>query len=138
MSYMDNLNQFWVFLAPESTMTSSYITFNGCFNTSETRQIQNYLLGGAGIRNDFIIFEALVSWMRANPDYLDWFPEILKQFDLYLLGEQQLEVLFEPVELVDRNVCLSLLTQQREQAMDVQKVVNENVIDPTGFRLVNC
>uniref|UniRef100_A0A7E4ZT48 BTB domain-containing protein n=1 Tax=Panagrellus redivivus TaxID=6233 RepID=A0A7E4ZT48_PANRE len=75
-----------------------------------------------------LMFIALVEWMRKNPAYSDSFPKLLKQIDLHLLKGKQMDVLFEPVKLIDRDYCQNLLIQQREQDKKLQKVVNTNFI----------
>uniref|UniRef100_A0A7E4VS35 BTB domain-containing protein n=1 Tax=Panagrellus redivivus TaxID=6233 RepID=A0A7E4VS35_PANRE len=75
-----------------------------------------------------VIFEALVWWMRTYSEHSALFPELLEHVDLYLLEEEQIEMLFKPDQLIDRDFCLNLRNQQEEEAKVVQKIVNENVI----------
>uniref|UniRef100_A0A7E4VWA0 BACK domain-containing protein n=1 Tax=Panagrellus redivivus TaxID=6233 RepID=A0A7E4VWA0_PANRE len=75
------------------------------------------------------IFEALVGWMRANPDNSHLFGKFLEYIDLYLLEEEQWDILFKPTHLVDPTFFQNLLNQQREQAKKVQKIENRNVIN---------
>uniref|UniRef100_A0A7E5A1G1 BTB domain-containing protein n=1 Tax=Panagrellus redivivus TaxID=6233 RepID=A0A7E5A1G1_PANRE len=59
------------------------------------------------------IFEALVKWMRTYPEDSAWFPHLLDYIDLYLIEKEQLNILFAPTKLMNRNFCRNLLTPQR-------------------------
>uniref|UniRef100_A0A7E5A131 BTB domain-containing protein n=1 Tax=Panagrellus redivivus TaxID=6233 RepID=A0A7E5A131_PANRE len=82
------------------------------------------------------IFKALVWWMRNNPVHSDAFPRLLELIELHLLDEKQLEMLFQPTPLIERDFYETLLTEQQILAQRVQKVNNENVVKD-NFRIVN-
>uniref|UniRef100_A0A7E4W8T9 BTB domain-containing protein n=1 Tax=Panagrellus redivivus TaxID=6233 RepID=A0A7E4W8T9_PANRE len=84
-----------------------------------------------------VIFEALVRWMRVNPYYWYLFAGFLEHIDLYLLEKRHFDMLVEPINLVDRNFCQKLLTVQKAEAKDVQKIEDKNVInDDNKLRVV--
>uniref|UniRef100_A0A7E4W2T1 BTB domain-containing protein n=1 Tax=Panagrellus redivivus TaxID=6233 RepID=A0A7E4W2T1_PANRE len=74
------------------------------------------------------IFKALVYWMQNNLEHSALFPNFLELVDLYVLKEKHLDMLFEPIQLIDRSFYENLLKEQQEKAKKVQKVVNQNVI----------
>uniref|UniRef100_A0A7E4ZQQ7 BTB domain-containing protein n=1 Tax=Panagrellus redivivus TaxID=6233 RepID=A0A7E4ZQQ7_PANRE len=83
------------------------------------------------------ILEALVGWVRLNPDHSDLFPNLLKYIDLYLIDEEQREILFEPTPLIDRCFVQNFLNRQQQKASKAQKIVNKNVINgPKDVRVV--
>uniref|UniRef100_A0A7E4W965 BTB domain-containing protein n=1 Tax=Panagrellus redivivus TaxID=6233 RepID=A0A7E4W965_PANRE len=75
------------------------------------------------------IFEVLVHWMRDNSKFASTFCRLLEHIELHLLDKVQLDMLFEPTQLVDRKFFNNLLCQQQEQANVVQKLVERNVIN---------
>uniref|UniRef100_A0A7E5A1H1 BTB domain-containing protein n=1 Tax=Panagrellus redivivus TaxID=6233 RepID=A0A7E5A1H1_PANRE len=74
------------------------------------------------------VFEALVGWMRQNPDCSSSFPELLKHITLYLLEEDHLNVLLKPTPLVSRECIVDLLSEQLLKSQRYKKVENQNVI----------
>uniref|UniRef100_A0A7E4VND2 BTB domain-containing protein n=1 Tax=Panagrellus redivivus TaxID=6233 RepID=A0A7E4VND2_PANRE len=71
--------------------------------------------------------DELISYSEAKL-YSSLFPELLQYIELPLLTESELDMLFEPTELVDRNFCLNLLNDQRQLMDKVLKVDDQNVI----------
>uniref|UniRef100_A0A7E4W8D5 BTB domain-containing protein n=1 Tax=Panagrellus redivivus TaxID=6233 RepID=A0A7E4W8D5_PANRE len=67
------------------------------------------------------IFKALVWWMRRNSVHSHAFPQLLELVELHLLDETQLDILFQPTPLIQRDSYKTLLTEQREPALKVQK-----------------
>uniref|UniRef100_A0A7E4VAB7 BTB domain-containing protein n=1 Tax=Panagrellus redivivus TaxID=6233 RepID=A0A7E4VAB7_PANRE len=94
-----------------------------------TAQAVEYLLKLKLNTRQSTIFEALVSWMRLNTDKSDLFPKFLKLVDLYILSQEDLEILFKPTKLIDRKICQELINEQAERAKTAIKIVNENVIN---------
>uniref|UniRef100_A0A7E4WBE1 BTB domain-containing protein n=1 Tax=Panagrellus redivivus TaxID=6233 RepID=A0A7E4WBE1_PANRE len=81
-----------------------------------------------------VIFKEFVYWMRQNPKFSSAFPELLKYIELHLLDKADLNMLFYPKPLIDREFLENLLSQQLEQAAPIHIVVDKSVIN--GVRLV--
>uniref|UniRef100_A0A7E4WC59 BTB domain-containing protein n=1 Tax=Panagrellus redivivus TaxID=6233 RepID=A0A7E4WC59_PANRE len=117
-------------------MKAHGIVKNKVFDKLSCRALEHLLKHRLNTRES-TVFKALVSWMRANPDDSALFPQMLDHIDLYLLEKKEMEVLFKPEELIDRNLCENLLTQQRKRAKEVLKLVNLDVIGGVnGIRII--
>uniref|UniRef100_A0A7E4VRT5 BTB domain-containing protein n=1 Tax=Panagrellus redivivus TaxID=6233 RepID=A0A7E4VRT5_PANRE len=80
------------------------------------------------------VFEALVSWMRQNPDCKASFPELLKHVEVNILTKEQLEILHKPTPVSPTilSCLLDLIDEQKYQSRKLHKIVNKNVI--TGLQ----
>uniref|UniRef100_A0A7E5A0F8 BTB domain-containing protein n=2 Tax=Panagrellus redivivus TaxID=6233 RepID=A0A7E5A0F8_PANRE len=75
-----------------------------------------------------VIFAALIAWMQSHLEYSFLFPKLLNLVDLYLLHENHEDILFQS-RLIEPDLYYSILENQKERASEVQKAVNQNVIN---------
>uniref|UniRef100_A0A7E4W4X4 BTB domain-containing protein n=1 Tax=Panagrellus redivivus TaxID=6233 RepID=A0A7E4W4X4_PANRE len=105
-----------------NTKTCVIIASDG-FKKLSTKALNRVLKEAVSCVPDLDLFHAFVEWMKVNPSESGHFPELLKTIDLQNLPIDKIVTAIRPLNLIDGNQLLDILSEQAK---------TRALIDPAG------